>query len=516
MAIGGFIQGLGLAIGNDMIQGQRYDENKADIQLKQAEAQKAQLQQQQMKQQMATQKDIGAFIKSQTDLEGADASLPMNQAKMYSKAAGLAASQGDLASAKEMTDLSKQASAEGIEQTKQLQAQQAQKKEALATLADQIPDQPTREQANSLVRAAVEAGQDPTTIPLPGTPKFLAWKNEQQLAGMDSKSRAEFVQKTADTKQRRDQQWQEHTDNVDLRRAQMQQTAAFREVEIGLRRDAMADRASDRAESRADRAQKAPQTIDVGAAKYEYDPDTKVTGERLAADPRYVKLGNKTTATQENNIVAIGGASSEVARNLSQMARFPTGTTNSPFAHITDHDFLSSIEKTGSNALTPEQIQMFQTSSSGLSTELSRVMTLGGGRGANQSVINEVKSQTTPNAGDTNLTAAYKISTAAQIALTRMNSTPDPADQKAKKNWDAAKAQLESFPTPDQILDAASGSQKKQLAGMSGSYQKLLNKVKDMPSAGDESAAPLPGGADPGAGTSAPPLPAGWSVKIHQ
>jgi hypothetical protein len=66
---GGFIQGLGLAIGNDMIQGQKYDENKADIQLKQAEAQRAQLQQKQMQQQMATQKDIGAFIKSQTDLE---------------------------------------------------------------------------------------------------------------------------------------------------------------------------------------------------------------------------------------------------------------------------------------------------------------------------------------------------------------------------------------------------------------------------------------------------------------
>lgn len=504
MAIGGFLQGLGLAVGNDMIQGQRYDENKADIQLKQAEVQRAQLQQQQMKQQMATQKDIGAFIKSQTDLEGADAALPMNQAKMYSKAAGLAASQGDLASAKEMTDLSKQATQEGIEQTKMLQVQQAQKKEALATLADNTPEQPTREQSNALVRAAVEAGVDPTTIPLPGTPKFLAWKNEQQLAGMDSAKRAEFVQKTADTKLNREMKWQEHTDNVDLRRASMQQTAAFREVEIGLRRDAQADR-----------AQKAPQTIDVGAAKYEYDPDTKVTGERLAADPRYVKLGNKTTATQENNIVAIGGASSEVARNLSQMARFPTGTTNSPFAHITDHDFLSSIEKTGSNALTPEQIQMFQTSSSGLSTELARVMTLGGGRGANQSVINEVKSQTTPNAGDTNLTAAYKISTAAQIALTRMNSTPDPADQKAKKNWDAAKAQLEAFPTPDQILDAASGKQKKQLAGMEGSYQKLLNKVKDMPSAGDESAAPLPGGGDPSKGTSSPPLPAGWTVTAH-
>lgn len=516
MSIGGFIQGLGLAIGNDMIQGQKYDEKQADIQLKQTEVQKAQLQQQQMKQQMATQKDIGAFIKSQTDLEGADAALPMNQAKMYSKAAGLAASQGDLASAKEMTDLSKQATAEGIEQTKQLQVQQAQKKEALATLADQIPDQPTREQANSLVRAAVEAGQDPTTIPLPGTPKFLAWKNEQQLAGMDSKSRAEFVQKTADTKQRREQQWQEHTDNIDMRRASMQQTAAFREQSLGMERQ----RLQDSEEARKDRAQKAPQVLDMGSSKYEYDPNSDVKGERLAADPRYVKLGNKVSTNQDNNTVQTGKAAANVARDLSQMARFPTGTTASPFAHITDHDFLSSIEKTGSNALTPEQIQMFGSSQGAMSTELSRVLTIGAGRGANQSVINEIRQFTTPAPGDTNLTAAYKMSTAAQMVKTTMENTPPPADASVRKGWDATLATVSAFPPPEEILQAASGTQKKQLNGMQGTYGNLLNKVTDAvlkhQAEVDSSGAPLPGGGDPGAGTSAPPLPAGWSVKVHQ
>lgn len=490
MAIGGFLQGLGLAYGRDLIYGQQFEQKQAQTDLLKTEAQQAQMQTQQMQQQMKTRQDIGAFLKSQTDLEGADAALPLNQAKMYNKAAGLAASQGDLASAKEMTDLSKEAGQEAMQQAKDLAAQQSLKKEDLANTADSFLNNPTREGGNDLVRKAVAAGVDPTTIPLPNSPAFGAWVNQQKLAGMDSKSRAEFLQKAADTKARREEQWQIHADNVDLKRASMQQTAQFREMEIGLRRDAIADR-----------AQKAPQTIDVGAAKYEYDPDSSVKGERLASDPRYVKLGNKTTATQENNIVAIGGASSEVARNLSQMARFPTGTTNSPFAHITDHGFLESIEKTGSNALTPEQIQMFQTSSSGLSTELSRVMTLGGGRGANQSVINEVKSQTTPNAGDTNMTAAYKISTAAQIALTRMNSTPDPADQKAKQNWDATKAQLEKFPTPDQILDAASGKQKQQLEHMQGKYSQLLDKVRDLPSDGGSES-----------NTSIPSLPAGFTV----
>ena len=282
----------------------------------------------------------------------------------------------------------------------------------------------------------------------------------------------------------------------------MQQTAQFREMEIGLRRDSI--------EARRDSG---PDHLDIGGAIYEKDKTGELKGERLATDPRYVKLGNKISATQENNTVATGKAAANVARDLNQMARFPTGTASSPFSHITDHDFLSSIEKTGSNALTPEQVQMFGTSAAGLSTELARVLTLGGGRGANQSVINEIKTFTTPTAGDTNLEAAYKMSTAAQMVKTTMDNTPPPSDQSVRKGWDATKASVDSFPTPEQILAAASGKEKKKLAAMTGTYSDLLNKVQD--AAASNNAEALPGGKDAGAGTSAPPIPAGWSVKEH-
>lgn len=498
--IGGFLTGLGIQMGNDSIYGQQFQQNQAKTALLKADAEKDQMQAQQMQQQMKTQKDLGAFISSQTQLEGADAANPLNQAKMYNKAAGFAASQGDFASAQEMTTLSKNAAQEAQEQTVVAAKQQQVKKEDLANTADEYSANPTRDGAMDLAKKAIAAGVNPATIPANlNSPEGQAWVNQQKMAGMDSKSKAEFVQKTADIKENRDMRWQEHQDNVGLRQAQMQQTAVLRESQLDIERQNLSLRESEKA----DRATRAPQTVDIGSAKYEFDPEGSQKGERLATDPRYVKLGEKVTATQENNIVAIGGAAAESARNLTQMARFPTGTTNSPFAHITDHTFLDSITKTGSNALTPEQIQMFQTSSSGLSTELSRVMTLGGGRGANQSVINEVKSQITPTAGDTNLEAAYKLSTGAQIVLTRMNSTPEPADQSVKKQWDATKAQLQAFPTPETILNAASGPQKKQLSSLQGSYQNLLNKVQDTG---------LPGSSDSGAGTNLPPLPAGFKV----
>ena len=82
------------------------------------------------------------------------------------------------------------------------------------------------------MRKAVDAGQDPTTIPLPNTPGFSAWVNTQKLAGMDSSKRAEFTEKVADIKARRDEQMQIHEDNNALKRIQMQQAKEKQEEQL--------------------------------------------------------------------------------------------------------------------------------------------------------------------------------------------------------------------------------------------------------------------------------------------
>lgn len=498
MSFGGFLQGLGLQYGRNLMYGQEYEKQKAQTDYTKAAAMIEGLRADQMKQQIQTQKDLADFISSQTKLEGDQAGQPLNQARMFAKASDLALQHGDMSSAKEMMDMSRNASKDAQEQITAAAKQKAQKQDDLGTAAQTYADNPTTEGAREVVRKALDAGVNPATIPLPNTPQWATWINSQKLAGMTAKERADFAEKTADIKARRDQQWQEHKDNVALREATIQQTGAYREAMIGLRKDEIASRAD-----------KAPKTVDVAGATYEYDPQAQVKGDRLASDPRYVKLGQKITATQENNTVALGGAAAEAARNIKQMADFHVGTANSPFQHLGDKTFTDALSRTATNRLTPEQTQMFQASSAGLGLELSRVATIGAGRGANQAVINEMQKLTTPSAGDTNLTMAYKISTAAQIALTRMEATPAPTDQSAANKWNETMSYLRSLPTPDQIQKVAGTKQGHELAQIDQSYAKTMATINQYSTPG------LPGSPDSGAGTNAPPLPAGWSVKEH-
>jgi len=487
-SFGGFLQGLGLAYGNAVVAGTQLQRQQADLQLEKAQADMAQQQAAQMRQRVQTSKDLGAFIQSQSQLEGADASNPLNQAKMYTKAAGLAASQGDFTSAEEMSKLADNANNEArTAAAAQLQQQQI-KKEDLANTADTYSSNPSPQGAQDLVRKAIAAGVNPATIPLPNSPAFGAWVNQQKLAGMTSASRAQFVQKASDLAENRNLRLQEHQDNMAMRQATLQSTAAYRDAMLDLRKSEIADRQN-----------RDPKIVTIGSSQYEFDPNSSMKGDRLATDPRYVKVADKTSVQQQRDTTMIAGAAGEAVNNLQRMTQFQAGTTQSPFMHLTDHDATSSVVNAGTNALTPGDVQKFQASSSGLSLELARIITAGGGRGANQAQINEMQKTIQPAAGDTVSTAMYKMATAAQMALTRMQNQPPPTDKNLKAQWDKNMNFLASMATPEQILDTSRGKARQQIENMQGSYQEKMDEVSSQEG--------LPGTGDVGAGTNNPPVP---------
>lgn len=502
MALGGFLQGLGLSLGNDLLYGQQYQQNQARTELMKAEADQAQMQSQQMQQQMQTQKQLGAFIQSQTQLEGADASNPLMQAQMYSKAAGLAASQGDFASAQEMTKLSENATAEARQQAVDLAQQKAVKNEDLANAADAYSSNPSRDGAMDLARKAIAAGVNPATIPANlQSPEGQAWVNQQKLAGMTSGQRAEFVQKAADIKANREEKQKEFAIREAGVQAERQATATYREGILDLKRSEEAQRAADRAE----RAGK-PQFVTIGKTQYEVDDSGKMPGERNAQDPRLVRVGEKTSIQEDRDNNAMARAGAQTVRELKNLSAFKSSTGASPFIDLTSHDAVSAIEKAGANAMTPDQVKMYGASFANLTTQVGRLDTLGGGRGANQAVINELTRNLQPQSTDHPLVIGYKLATINQTALVAMENSPKPSDPDMAKMRDENIAYLKSRAKPEDFLRAATGKDKELLNNLDVSGQQLQAIV-----GGEE----LPGAPDAGAGTNKPPIPAGTKDYSH-
>lgn len=501
MALGGFFGQLGYQAGQNILYGQEQQDRQATIDIKRAEAATMQMSALQKKQQMETQQAIGQAIASDNALNGAKVTDPLQQAQMYDKAAGIATSRGDFATAKQMSDLANNQRQAAGEQAKAVAQQQHQANENLATAADELASNPTPDNLKRLVDATKAAGKNPLDIPPPGTPQFTTWLNQQKKAGMDSKQRAELAEKTVEFQQRQQDRKEEFAQREQDRREQ----AAFR-----------AQMAAGMAEDRKARLQMERERIDLQKQQFDYK---KEFGGGAGGG---VQGANTTTA--------IAGAAAEALRNVKNMQSFDTGTTASPFVNLTDHSVLDAIAKSGSNAGTPQEIQMFQTAGSGLATQVGRIETLGAGRGVNQTQINQLEKQLIPTAGDSNATSAYKLATAADIVATRMRNQPPPREPALRAEWDKTLSTLDAMVKPEDVLKATKDPKaKEQIRNFRGEYSSLLSKVRadvdahpkeeyrprsEAESIGTPGQPPIPPA--PGGVVNKPPLPSGWSVKVHQ
>lgn len=506
MALGGFLQQVGLNVGNDMIVGQDMAAKQADIDYKQNLVA-------QQKQQMQSAKDMGNFLKQAGLQDAQTVNDPAKAAQMYEKASDLAAQNGDFDGAAKMSALAKGKLSEAKDAAAAVTQAQSVKKEALATKASDFNSNPTKQGQDDLVKAALDAGVNPNTIPIPGTPAFAAWTKQQEMAGMDSKTRAEFTEKASEAAARMAETRQAHqdmeADKAASRALMAQNQAAMRQEH----QEALALRMQEHQDRVQERAEKAPTTKEMADGLYEYDPGMGMKGTRNATDPRYVKIADpKLSATERQANKAIVGSSGEAMRGLNVIGAMKSDQTAGPFAGLSDGTLLGSLAKTGTTALTPADMQIYHTAASGMGLEVARTMTLGGGRGANQSTINEMQQIIEVHPGETRATAMFKFANAADIIRTRLASTPRSGDPVVDKQRDEVEAQLRKIPTPQQILAATSDvKQRESMLAVQEKVQHTSNKIQSESQDGTG----LPGTPDAGAGTNAPPLPAGWSVKVH-
>ena len=456
---GGFTSAVAAA-GNAILSGKELQERDEDIQLKKQQIAMGQIAVQNAQRQQQTQATVGAFLSSEAQKDASSFTDPAKSAQLYEKAAGLALQGGDFVSANEMGELAKGKMQEAKEQLVVAAQQKHQKQEDLATTADDYSTNPTPEGAKDLMRKAIDAGVNPTSIPMPGTPQWGTWVNSQKQAAMDSKSRAELAEKAQEFTQRQQQQKEEFQIRQQDLQFQRQNNAMLKEAMVGIARD------------------------------------------RLDLERQKATSSPKETANEKNTSKAIIASASEGVRGLHVIGALDSDQTAGPFAGLHDGTILDAVAKTGTNAMTSDDAQIYHTAAAGMGLEVSRALTLGGGRGANQATINEMQNIIEAHPGDSKATALFKYATAADIIRNRLESMTPPQDSVQEANRQKLLKDLSKIPAPSDIIKAVKSP--KERSKMLAAQGSMANVQEQMAA---ESGTGLPGAPDIGAGTNVPPIP---------
>jgi len=492
----GFLTNLGLAAGRNIITGQELQQQQEDIQLKKQQIAMGQIAIANAQRQQQTQQAVGSFLSSEAAKDASNVTDPVKAAGMYEKGAAIALQNGDFTSANEMGELAKGKLQEAKEQAAAVAQQQQVKKEALATAAEDYGTNPTPEGYKDLMRKAIDAGQNPTTIPAPGTPQFEAWRTNATLASKTASQRADFIQKQNDFQQNQQRLREAHADH---------------EEDVRLKRT---DQALLRESMKQAKSEKAPSHIETATGIYEYNPDQSIKGTRDLSDPAYVKIGASKQGQNAGNVSqAIVASSREALRGLRIIGAMDTGQTTGPFTGINDGTLIHQLTNTGTNALTPEDMQDYNVATKGLGLEISRAMTLGAGRGANQATINEMQDIVTAQAGTPKAVAVFKYANAIDIIRNRLESTgtlPNPEQEAMRQE---ALKQMQKVPLPEDVLKATKDAKlRRQMLTTGGSMADTAEKMQVESQSGGVG---LPGSGTGNAPVNVPPLPAGWSVQVH-
>lgn len=505
MALGGFLGTLANQVGQNIVYGQEQADRQATIDYKKAMATQMQASAAQAQAHVQASKDVQAYMQSQQQQDQATYTDPLKSAKLYDGAADIYLRTGDMDGAKEMMALAKGKRDEAAKAFEQQQTLDHQNKEAAAVDAQNFQADPSEENARKLRESAVKAGFDPTKIP---TTKdgFDAWLNNVQTAGMSAKERMEFAQKKKDQDDRRAETERQHKEQAELRRLQLQQTAAIQAGNQELRRESLRFREMMAQSNAADRAERAPKTAEFNGKTYQYDPKNQVEGPRDLGDKNWVQMGEKFTAQQKSGATRALASGAELGRQAENMLQFDVGTRSSPFAGAGAHTIKDALVQTGSNSLTPAQIQMFTANGRAQAQELGNLLASSGGRSPNDSQLKELQSIITPQPGDNGWTALYKIANQKEMTLTYLEHGAAakiyPADVKA------IAAKYKDIPSTSEVLAMAKKAGYKDTAGLQSFGDRLSTIAAQAQNPGVPSAAPANASSSTG-------LPAGWSVKAH-
>lgn len=239
----GWLQGIGLAVGNNLLVGQQIEAQQAETEYRQQQTELSKLSNTQERRKQAARAEIGQ------DIQSLQASTKVGEAGVeeaigfYDKASARLASKGDFDGAKQMSELSKGKLAEGekMKETR-VKAQQA-NMEALSQSAqdwmslDQAGAPEAGAKQSEVARRAIAAGINVVDIPPPNSPAFARWAENVSLQVKTGSQRIDFVSKGVESERTFDRLKEQHKENLEERRAARAQSAGFQQSNLDLRRD---------------------------------------------------------------------------------------------------------------------------------------------------------------------------------------------------------------------------------------------------------------------------------------
>lgn len=426
--------------GENIIQGQKQNMDAANLELKQQEAAMNKMNMMQAQQKQQTQQGVAKYISAAQAADKGAVDDPTRTAKMYEHAAAMEIAGGNFQQAEELSNLSKGKLKEAAEAKKEVLTRIADAKETLAKSAQDYTANPTPEGSKVLAQNALKAGVPPASIPIPGSPAWATWVTQQQTASMSVKEQRDFTEKQSEFREKQDEAKQVHKDNEADKLAQRQQTAAIqagvREDRAEARQEARESRAATLQEARENRQERRENVLSDRAERREYE-------------------ATKQSPAEKQSTNAIVASASEAVKGFKQIMDMPAGQQTGFFTGLHDGTMLKSLEKNAGAALTQRDAQLYNVATSGLSLEIGRVLTLGGGRGVNKAQLDEFKEMATTRPGEDPYVAMYKLSNAADTIRNRMSTLPDSANPKILAQQKEVEKFLASVPTTAQVQASA-------------------------------------------------------------
>ena len=416
--------------GEQLMLGQQ--QAQADLDMKQQQIQSTKMQNLMQQQQLQDKQALQQFMSSQQEAAGQPTQSAVQKAQLYQKGSEFALGRGDYDLAAAMDKASK---AETETASKELQLQQQQQvtdQEAMSTAAQDVGVNPSPENNKKLFAAAIKAGVSPDQIPMPGTPAYAAFVNQSALAPLKGKDRLTYMDKVREEHDKAKATEEEHKRQDDLKAEQLRATAEVRagqhEIAKGnleLRKQLADAAATERADRAAERAAKASGGLVGGAIGFRQDK-------------------------------AVVNYANEAVRNLKMLSQFDSTQTAGVFAHLgSPGTIVKALETTGTNKLTPEVKQVYQTASVGMALEAANLAMAGSNRSADKTIRAEFSRMAEASSGDTELEAMFKLSNMASFIKARLDTVPtnpDPHIQQTREKVDRA---LAKYPDPNLLIAAA-------------------------------------------------------------